>query len=189
MGQRPVDMLLCSVEVSCGRWDVAEQRFKVQSFESYYGAKLFRYAQIAINGVAHMWATFPLKINKFNMKKEIFPHLEAAMFLEVERQLHMKLKHGFGTNDFCRSACISVHTFQKWRRGARSASRSFMECSEYYSLLTRNNVQPSWKSCCRHWSGIGKQGCCCATVECPSDGWRALRAVEMQRGCGLNFKV
>ena len=47
------------------------------------------------------------------MKKEIFPHLEAAMFLEVERQLHMKLKHGFGMNDFCRSACISVHTFQK----------------------------------------------------------------------------
>ena len=47
------------------------------------------------------------------MKKESFPHLETAMFLEVERQLLMKQEHGFGTNDFCRSAHISTHTFQK----------------------------------------------------------------------------
>ena len=53
------------------------------------------------------------------MKKELYPHLEAGMLLDVERRLRMQRERGFGTRDFCRSARMSVRTLRKWRTVAK----------------------------------------------------------------------
>ncbi|MBR2359104.1 MAG: hypothetical protein IKA75_01620 [Bacteroidaceae bacterium] len=47
------------------------------------------------------------------MKKELFPHLEVGLFLEMERLERMNEQKGFGTGDFARAAHLSVRTFGK----------------------------------------------------------------------------